>query len=113
MKNVNENNAEIKTESAEYTPNAKPFAFGRLVMTRGVADMMQEQGIFDGALLPLLLRHAVGDWGDMCTEDKIENDKATHNGKRVISAYMFCGQKIWIITEWDRSVTTVLFPSEY
>ncbi len=113
MKNVNENNAEINTESAEYTPNAKRFAFGRLVMTRGVADMMQDQGIFDGALLPFLLRHAAGDWGDVCNEDKKTNDEATHNGQRVLSAYELLDQKIWIITEWDRSVTTILFPHEY
>ncbi len=64
-------------------------------------------------LIPYLMRHAVGDWGDVCIEDKISNDAATHTGQRVLSAYQLFGQKIWIITEWDRSVTTVLFPSEY
>lgn len=114
MKNVNENNPDVNTNTEEnYTPNAKPFDFGRLVMTRGVAEMMQEKAIFDGALLELLLRHAVGDWGDVCIEDKIANDEATHNGLRVVSAYHLGGEKVWIITEWDRSVTTVLFPHEY
>ncbi|MFW9688731.1 type I restriction endonuclease subunit M, partial [Vibrio parahaemolyticus] len=46
-------------------------------------------------------------------EDKKANDEATHNGQRVLSAYELFGQKIWIITEWDRSVTTMLFPHEY
>ncbi len=112
MKNVNENNVEINNESTEnYTPNAKPFDLGQVVMTRGVAEFIQ--GMPSMVLMPYLLRHATGDWGEVCTEDKVANDESTHNGQRVLSAYWLCGQKIWVITEWDRSVTTVLFPSEY
>ncbi|EJB8438992.1 type I restriction endonuclease subunit M [Vibrio parahaemolyticus] len=112
MKNVNENNTDVNTNAEEnYTPNAKRFAFGQVVMTRGIVELME--GIPHVFLMPYLLRHASGDWGDVCVEDKKANDEATHNGQRVLSAYELFGQKIWIITEWDRSVTTMLFPHEY
>ncbi|EHH1077101.1 type I restriction endonuclease subunit M [Vibrio parahaemolyticus] len=112
MKNVNENNTDVNTNTEEnYTPNAKPFDFGQVVLTRGIAELMA--GIPHVMLIPYLMRHAIGDWGDVCVEDKIANDEATHNGQRVLSSYQFCGQKIWIITEWDRSATTILFPHEY
>ncbi|HAV1332661.1 MULTISPECIES: type I restriction endonuclease subunit M [Vibrio harveyi group] len=112
MKNVNENNTNVNINAEEnYTPNAKPFAFGQVVLTRGIAELIE--GIPHMFLMPYLLRHAAGDWGDVCIEDKIANDEATHNGKRVLSAYQLFGQKIWVITEWDRSATTILFPHEY
>jgi hypothetical protein len=61
-----------------------------------------------------LQRHAAGDWGDVCDEDKKLNDDAAASGEaRLLSAYTVDGEKVWVITEWDRSVTTVLFPSEY
>ncbi|EHJ9985288.1 type I restriction endonuclease subunit M [Vibrio parahaemolyticus] len=112
MKNVNENNTDVNTNTEEnYTPNAKPFDFGQVVMTRGIAELME--GIPHVMLIPYLLRHAIGDWGDLCVEDKIANDNATHNGQRVMSVYELFDQKIWVITEWDRSTTTILFPHEY
>jgi len=61
----------------------------------------------------LLLRHVTGDWGDLCDEDKAANDRAVKEGTRVFSAYVLeDGTKVWIITEWDRSATTFLLPSE-
>ncbi len=59
-------------------------------------------------------RHHCGDWGDLGDEDKAANDAALTSGGRIFSAYYLPDQtKIWIITEWDRSATTILLPSEY
>ncbi len=61
-----------------------------------------------------LRRHMKGDWGDLDKEDKQENELSLKEGYRLFSAYeATCLPKIWIITEADRSATTVLFPSEY
>jgi hypothetical protein len=61
-----------------------------------------------------LLRHAIGDWGDVCEEDRLENEFAVESDLRIFSVYKLCnGAKVWIITEADRSVTTILLPEEY
>jgi len=60
-----------------------------------------------------LKRHANGDWGDLCQEDIEENELSLKEGFRLLSAYQKGEKKIWIITEADRSATTVLFPEEY
>ncbi len=62
----------------------------------------------------LLLRHVTGDWGDLDDEDKKENELSVKKGFRILSAYTLeTDVKVWIITEWDRSVTTILLPNEY
>ena len=62
----------------------------------------------------LIARHASGDWGDLDDSDKAQNDAAVKNGRRIFSAYQVTDDlKVWIITEADRSHTTVLLPSEY
>lgn len=88
---------------------------GQLVATRGVADKMKEDGIFASFVKASLSKHVNGNWGDLCAEDKEANEVAVKNGDiRVFSAYTREDlPKIWIITEADRSVTTVLFPDEY
>lgn len=58
-------------------------------------------------------RHFTGDWGEVCEEDKRTNDAALDNGARVLSCYSLRGSRLWIITEADRSSTTVLTPEEY
>jgi hypothetical protein len=61
-----------------------------------------------------LRRHALGDWGDVCREDKQENEYSLIHGFRLLSSYhLNSGTKVWIITEADRSSTTILLPSEY
>ena len=61
-----------------------------------------------------LQRHVAGDWGEVCAEDKQSNDHALVEGTRILSAYRAAdGTKFWIITEADRSVTTVLLPEDY
>jgi hypothetical protein len=61
-----------------------------------------------------LRRHACGDWGDLSAEDRQENDLSAREGFRLLSAYTdSTGTKFWIITEADRSATTVLLPEDY
>ena len=81
-------------------------------MTRGVADQVAEDGAFAQFVAESTIRHLRGDWGDLCPEDRAENEFSLKKGFRLLSAYNG-NHKIWIITESDRSVTTVLFPDEY
>lgn len=68
----------------------------------------------DETPLEFLSRHMNGDWGEVCAEDWTENDRSVHSGTRILSAYRLAtGVKIWVITEADRSVTTLLLPEEY
>jgi hypothetical protein len=62
-----------------------------------------------------LRRHHCGDWGDeLCAEDKAANEQALKDGSRLLSCYRTpAGDRLYIITEWDRSMTTIMLPSEY
>lgn len=88
------------------------FRAGHVVMTAGVDNLVQQ-----GALnpVPYLQRHLDGDWGDLCDDDRRQNDSALASGEdRLFSSYQVTPDlKLWIITEWDRSVTTLLLPNEY
>jgi len=86
------------------------FSAGMIVATRGALTKMEELKIGADVLLD---RHLSGDWGDLCEEDKRLNDLALVEGERVLSAYIHNGTKFWVITEWDRSATTILLPEEY
>ena len=93
---------------------ASKFPLGKVVMTRGVNDEIAENAPFSKFVLNSLNRHAQCDWGDLGKEDAASNDSALNGEGRLFSAYIETGlKKIWIITEWDRSVTTILFPDEY
>ncbi len=85
------------------------LALGKLVATRGVFNGI---GVTE-EVLACLARHQNGDWGDLDEEDKETNNKALKLEGRILSAYTVHDTKIWIITEWDRSVTTILLPEEY
>ena len=90
------------------------FNMGRLVVTRGVNDLIGNNNKFAIHVHESLERHSRADWGDLCEEDRNCNELALENGDRLFSVYKLEGlPTIWIITEWDRSVTTVLFPDEY
>jgi len=91
------------------------FPLGTLVMTAGVNGEVADNTDFSKFVLKSLSRHKKGDWGDMSPEDKNENDLALKMGNiRIFSAYESPAlPKIWIITEADRSATTILFPDEY
>lgn len=86
------------------------FSPGRIVATPSALETFEES--FHTACLT---KHLDGDWGDaLGDEDKATNDSALENGERLLSAYTDpSGNKLWIITEWDRSVTTLLLPSDY
>jgi hypothetical protein len=87
------------------------FPLGRLVATPGALKALEEAGQQPSALLS---RHAVGDWGDLGEEDKRENEFSVTRYLRILSAYVLpTGVKVWVITEADRSVTTLLLPDEY
>jgi hypothetical protein len=85
------------------------FPLGMVVGTPGVTEAILEPEIFFA-----LERHALGDWGDVCEDDRLANEEALKEGNRLFSVYHSSqGKKFWVITEWDRSVTTVLLPEEY
>lgn len=92
---------------------------GTILLTNGVNDLMNKNESFLSFCTQCLKRHKNGDWGDMPEEDKENNDFAISNNQRIFSGYIIPDEikkdddKIWIITEWDRSSTTILFPSEY
>jgi len=87
---------------------------GQIIWTRGVNDKVAEDELFARFVRQSLSRHAQGDWGDLCEEDKKENEYSLDKHLRILSSYKREGlPKIWIITEADRSATTVLFPDEY
>ena len=85
----------------------------QIVVTRKVSDLMNSNEKFSQEVENSMLRYLVNDWGDLCDEDKEYNDIALKEGERILASYQTSQGKIWIITEWDRSVTTILFPDEY
>lgn len=90
---------------------ARPlFRLGRIVATRAVLAHIEKHGI---AADPYLQRHVCGDWGVVPPEDARANCLAVEHGARVLSSYDIAGKRVWIITEADRSVTTLLLPEEY
>lgn len=102
------------------------FQLGRLVATRVVADAMAKNAEFAAFVSDSLKRYVACDWGTLDQEDHQANDLAVKNGdERILAAYLFPSEntwfkdtfprdnKIWIITECDRSATTILLPSEY
>jgi hypothetical protein len=87
------------------------FPLGRIVATPGALAALEEAGESPGTFLK---RHVTGDWGEVDEHDRQENEFSVAHGFRLLSAYTVTnGTKLWIITEADRSATTILLPSEY
>ncbi|MEN8614219.1 hypothetical protein ABFB09_02895 [Dehalogenimonas sp. THU2] len=87
---------------------------GQVVATRGVHTLAGEKPEFAEFMRRSLNRHARGDWGNLDEGDRKENELSLKQGFRLLSAYEADDlPKIWIITEADRSATTILFPEEY
>ena len=87
------------------------FQPGRILATAGSLKAMEEAGVNPALLLE---RHLSGDWGDLCHEDRAENELSLKEGFRLLSCYtLTSSERIWLITEADRSATTFLLPSEY
>lgn len=85
------------------------FPLGRIVATPNALSKLTNED-----MLVAILHHHAGDWGDVCPEDRRANELALIEGSRLLSAYRsVAGVKFWIITEADRSATTVLLPEDY
>ena len=110
----------MTTPASQETPSTKQpplFDLGQVGVTPGACAACSEE------YLSLCLgRHVRGDWGSVCNEDKETNDAALIEGERILSAYPINPRRpcrgygencLWIITEWNRSVTTFLLPDEY
>ena len=92
-------------------PTIPLFPAGRIVATPGALALLEEA---QKSPSEFLSRHLRGDWGDLCQEDKAENELSLKHGFRLLSSYPVTdSDTLWIITEADRSVTTLLLPSEY
>jgi hypothetical protein len=97
-----------QTDSVEFDPKAK-FWLGRFVVTQRAEIELEHEDIRDA-----VNRHLSGDWGDVCHEDHEANETALAGGGRLFSVYHDRnGTKFWIVTEADRSATTVLLPDDY
>jgi hypothetical protein len=84
------------------------FPLGRLVMMPAAAGRLTPEEIAAG-----IIRHARGDWGDIGAQDAAENELSLREGFRLLSAYGKGDRRSWVITEADRSATTVLLPEDY
>ena len=100
-------------------PSKPLFSLGQLLATPGALAMLEAFGVHPLALV--LGRHVVGDWGDLCHEDRALNNHSLANGMRIFSSYKLTRstgdgtttETVWVITEADRASTTILLPSEY
>ncbi len=84
------------------------FPLGQVAVTANASLRLTTEEV-----LTALRRHASGDWGDLCPEDTLANDTAVQQGGRLLSAYGQGASRFWVITEADRSVTTLLLPQDY
>ncbi|MCC6815990.1 MAG: hypothetical protein IT267_06225 [Saprospiraceae bacterium] len=97
----------------------KLFPLGCVYMTSGVDSVCHQHPSFFQFIADCLTSHSSGDFGTLCQSDIATNQAAIQHGGRVFSSYAIpseidsCGDKLWVITESDRSSTTVLFPGEY
>jgi hypothetical protein len=87
-----------------------PLPLGRVLATPGALKLFSEM---EEDPFGYIARHAAGDWGELCPFDQRQNQIALRDGLRVLSSYPVGRECVWIITEADRSVTTILLPEEY
>lgn len=88
--------------------STKEIPLGEIVITTNA-----QRHVSHFAVIAALMRHRQGDWGDVPPEDARLNDDALKNGDRILSAYYSGKTRFWVITESDRSVTTILLPEDY
>jgi hypothetical protein len=86
---------------------------GQIVTTAGVAEWIRGDQSRSVGVARAVWRHRSRDWGNVCAEDWEANNEASRDGGRLHSTYKIGRREVWVITEWDRSVTTILFPEEY
>jgi hypothetical protein len=110
----------MKIPSTSTNPALPRFELGELCYTPGAQEALQRYHVHP---FQLLARHVLGDWGEVCPEDAQANEDALREGSRLLSVYQLPAPvteqealapvKLWVITEADRSVTTLLLPEEY
>lgn len=94
-----------------HLPTIPLFPAGQMVATPGALALLEQA---HKTPFEFLSRHLRGDWGDLCEDDKIENELSLKEGFRLMSSYPVSDkEKLWIITEAGGSTTTLLLPSEY
>ena len=95
-----------------YPPAEQPlFSLGQVLATPGALAKLQQLGL---SPLTLIQRHVHGDWGCVPIDDAEQNRWALNNGARLLSSYQLAANtRVWVITEADRSATTLLLPEEY
>jgi len=100
------------TSSAAFDTQRRnlPIQLGQVAATPGALNLLHRANLNP---FQMLLRHQSGDWGDVQTEDALANEAAAIHGNRVISSCEVAGERLWIITEADRSAMTLLLPEEY
>lgn len=87
---------------------------GQIVATKGIMSKIKQSEEFAKFVVSSMIRYKACDWGDICGEDKAMNDSAVkNNDDRIVARYNNDKGNIYIITEWDRSATTILFINEY
>jgi hypothetical protein len=84
------------------------FSLGRLAITPNASLRLRTEEV-----LTALRRHVSGDWGDLCPEDAMANDTALQQGGKLFSVYGQGAERVWIVTEADHSVTTILLADDY
>ena len=84
-----------------------------MYMTRGILRAIEADRVFAGEIATACRKYAQNDWGDTCADDKELNADALVNGDRIVALYKTSKGRVFIITEVDRKITTVLFGSEY
>lgn len=96
------------------------FALGNVVATKNVWELIESNEVFSQFVTICLSRYIANDWGEMDSEDLKASDHAVRNGERIYASYQIpediegtFDDRLWIFTEWDRSVTTLLFPGDY
>jgi hypothetical protein len=92
----------------EASPRPLRFSLGQIAFSGNVTLRLRTEEV-----LTALRRHGEADWGDVFPEDAIANDLALEQGGRLFSAYGLGRDRFWVITEADRSLTTVLLPDDY
>ena len=101
------NNTEPELEQNQ----AQLFPLGQIVATPGALEVLEAS---HQNAAEFLARHVSGDWGELSADDIAENEFSLKNGFRLLSSYFTAaGQKLWVVTEEDRSLTTLLLPDEY
>ena len=86
------------------------FRLGQIVATPGALELLDRA---KSSGLEYVLRHVTGDFGSVCAEDREANSAAIVHGTRVLSAYEVQGERLWVVTEADRSITTIQLPGDY